>query len=124
MKQFDEQPLPDELDAVARRLRESRVETTELELDEIKLRAMRRATAIRSGGRPMGRRVSALLTAAVLAVGGGGAFAVAKQVSGGGGESAAKKQYNGKKCGNPNKPRGVPPGNPSNSECPPQSQKP
>ena len=72
----------------------------------------------------MGRRVSALLTAAVLAVGGGGAFAVAKQVSESDGKkSSADKQYNGKKCGNPNKPRGVPPGNPSNNECPPQSQK-
>lgn len=73
----------------------------------------------------MGRRLSALLTAAVLAVGGGGAFAIAKQVSdsNGNGKSSADKQYRGKKCGNPNKPQGVPPGNPSNADCPPQSEK-
>jgi hypothetical protein len=125
MKQFDEQPLPDDLDAVARRLRESRVDVSELELDEIKLRAMRRGTAIRSGGRPVGRRISALITAAVLAVGGGGAFAVAKQVADNNNKSSASQsQYRGKKCGNPNKPRGVPPGNPSNDDCPSQSSKP
>ena len=72
----------------------------------------------------MGRRGSALLTAAVLAVGGGGAFAIAKQVSDSDAKkSSADKQYRGKKCGNPNKPQGQPPGNPSNDECPPQSTK-
>lgn len=124
MTQFDEQPLPDDLEAVARRLRESRVDATELELDEIKLRAMRRATAIRSGGRPVGRRLSAVLTALVLAAGGGGAFAVAKQVTSKSHDnSSSQSQYRGKKCGNPHKPQGTPPGNPSNADCPPQSQK-
>ena len=73
----------------------------------------------------MGRRISALLTAAVLAVGGGGAYAVAKQVTSKDHDnSSSNSQYKGKKCGNPHKPRGVPPGNPSNDECPPQSNKP
>ena len=73
----------------------------------------------------MGRRLSALLTAAVLAVGGGGAYAVAKQVTSNNHDnSSSQSQYRGKKCGNPHKQQGVPPGNPSNADCPPESQKP
>lgn len=67
-------------------------------------------------------RLTAVMSAALLAVAGGGAFAIADQVSGGKSNgSAADKQYRGKKCGNPNKPQSVPPGNPSNDDCPSQS---
>ena len=74
----------------------------------------------------MSRRLPAIITGAVLALAGGAAFAIAQEVTRGSDEgnptaSAAQQQYRGKACGNPNRPQGVPPGNPSNDDCPPQS---
>ena len=122
MKQFDEEPEDSGLADVSRRLRENKIDASPLELDRIKVQAMRQAQ--RPGGRPMRSRLAALTTAALLMLGGGATFAIAENAKGGKSEtSAADKQYTGKKCGNPNKPQSAPPGNPSNDDCPPQSQK-
>ena len=72
----------------------------------------------------MTSRFSAVLTAVVLALGVGAAFAIAQQVTGKASQNQqtpAQEQYRGKACGNPNRPQGVPPGNPSNNECPEQA---
>lgn len=67
-------------------------------------------------------RLSSILSLVVLIVAGGAAFAIAQQAVGGSGSgSAADVQYQGKRCGNPNTPQGVPPGNPNNADCPPQA---
>jgi hypothetical protein len=72
--------LPDDLQHVARRLRDQRPEATALELDRIKLRAMARVKgrAPTLGGK--GRFMRSKLVGAMLAVGmlagGGGAIAV------------------------------------------------
>lgn len=121
MKQFDEEPLDPDLEGVARRLRDNRMDASAMDLDRIKVDAMRRARTPRPQGRPMRSRLAALTSAALLALGGGATFAIAQSANGGkndGGTSAAEKQYNGKKCGNPNKPPSKPPGNPGNGDCP------
>jgi hypothetical protein len=72
----------------------------------------------------MGRRFTVVITAAVLALAGGAAFAIAQEVLGTAAQdqqAAAQQQYSGKACGSPTRPQGVPPGNPSNNECPPQA---
>jgi hypothetical protein len=75
-----------------------------MELDQIKLRAMRGARGPVHGRRSsfMKSRIATLLTIAALTVGVGGTFAIA---SGGGDDngSAAKSQYKpGKGCGDQN----------------------
>lgn len=126
MEHFDQDRQPEDLEEVARRLRNARTDASALELDQIKVRAMRQAAATPRdrGTNPMRSRFAALTSAAVLAVAGGTTFAIAKSTSSGKSDnSAADKQYNGKKCGNPNKPQSKPPGNPDNDVCPPQSDK-
>lgn len=72
------------------------------------------------------RRLTTIVSAFILVLAAGAAFAIAQDVVGGNGsgsgQSAANAQYTGKRCGNPNTGPGVPPGNPSNTDCPVQSQ--
>jgi hypothetical protein len=81
MNDFNEHRLPDDLQHVAKRLRDQRPEATALELDRIKLRAMTRVKDARAptlGGK--GRFMRSKLVGAMLAVGmlagGTGAMAI------------------------------------------------
>jgi hypothetical protein len=125
MTQFDEHNLPDELREVERRLRDARPSFTELELDQLKLRSMASAgaqssSAGRMRGKSMRSRILTLALSALL-IGGttGGAIAAGGASSS---PNAAKSQYPGKGCGDDNHTHTGPPGNPSNDECPPQTQ--
>ena len=71
----------------------------------------------------MTSRLSAVLTAALLVLAAGAAFAIAQQVTGTAAQdqSSAQDQYRGKACGSPQRPQGTPPGNPENTDCPPQA---
>jgi hypothetical protein len=100
----DPHQLPEELREVAERLHREATRPTEMELDHLKLRAMRGARSPVHGrrGSLMKSRIVTLLTIAALTVGAGGTFAIA---GGGGGDSgsAAKSQYKpGKGCGDTN----------------------
>src|SRR5438552_4533148 len=91
----------DDLSEVEERLRASRADASEIELDRIKREAMARASrsSRRVGTAP--RRVMSVLAAGALVIGGGGAVLAASSGSGGGGNAAAK-QYcppaQSKKC--------------------------
>jgi hypothetical protein len=91
-----EQEWPDGLQDIAGRLRSHREQASALELDQIKLRAVRQAS--RGHGRQKGpfmrSRFATLLTVGLLTAGAGGTFAIAKHDDGGGNNgSAAKAQY-------------------------------
>jgi hypothetical protein len=95
----DHDDLPDELRDLAERLRREAIRPTAMELDHLKLRAMRSARSPAHGrkGTFMKSRLAALLTIVALTVGAGGTFAIA---GGGGGDSgsAASSQYKPKQC--------------------------
>jgi hypothetical protein len=121
MSQFEPGNLPDELREIEEKLRAARPSFSELELDQLKLRTMASASSARPlRGKPMKSRILTLAVAALL-IGGttGGAIA-----AGGASNSpnAAKSQYPGNGCGDDNHTHTGPPGNPSNDECPPQTQ--
>jgi hypothetical protein len=99
MTRFDEEFAP-EFQDLADLMRRERVQATPVELDQLKLQILRRAS---SGSRNrkvplMKSRIATLLTIAMLTVGAGGTFALA----GGGGDkgdgSGAKTEYHGGKC--------------------------
>ena len=122
MTHWDEDRLPDELQDVARRLREDHPQADALELDAIKTRAMARARA--RSYRPRGttmksRTLIALLTIGLMAGGTGGVLAGNGNGNGG---SAASSQYKpGMGCGDKNHTHTGPPGNPSKNpatDCP------
>src|ERR1700751_4161649 len=75
----DENRLPDGLEDVAETLRSQRPELTPLELDRIKLRAMRshQSRTSREEGSSMRSRLVTLLTIGALTLGTGGAPALA-----------------------------------------------
>ena len=80
MSKLNENNVPgDDLQQVARRLREERAEATAMELDNVKLRAMTRASRAPASSGPgrfmKSRLVSLMLVTGVLA-GGAGAMAV------------------------------------------------
>ena len=123
--------LADELVEVTERLRASRPQLSPIELDEMKRRVMARAA--RSGSGPSAREkglfmrskaTSIALTLALVASG-GTAGVIAKNGGGNngkGGGSAAKGEYKpGKGCGDKNHTHTGPPGNPSNTDCPPKA---
>jgi hypothetical protein len=127
MAQSGDANLPNELRELEQRLLSARPSFTELELDQLKVRAMTSASGAgptgsgRKRGTPMRSRALTLAVAALL-IGGttGGAIAAG---SGGGGGNAASAQYKpGNGCGDKNHTHTGPPGNPSNHKCPPQSQ--
>ena len=72
----------------------------------------------------MKTRIATILTILGLVGGTGGAFAIASTGgSHGSNGGAANSQYKpGKGCGDTNHVHTGPPGNPSNTSCPPQSQ--
>jgi hypothetical protein len=120
MSQFEPGNLPDELREIEEKLRAARPSFTELELDQLKLRTMASASSARPlRGKPMRSRILTLAVAALL-IGGttGGAIAAGGASSS---SNAASSQY-GKGCGDDNHTHTGPPGNPSNDECPPQTQ--
>jgi hypothetical protein len=129
MSRFEEEPRPDDFTDVERRLRQNKTDASELDLDRIKVQAVRQARTPRPGGRPMRSRLTALVSAALLALGGGATFAIAKNATSTGSngsvkaKSAAGTQYGGKKCGKPDRDpnQNVPPGNPQNNDCLDQS---
>src|SRR6059058_6246440 len=123
MTQFDEHDLPDEFKDVADRLREGRPAFTDLELDQIKLRAMAKASrrtpamfGFRKGTPMRSRAVTLALTA--LLIGGTTAGGIAAAGGNGGGNSAQSQYRPGKGCGDKNHTHTGPPGNPSNNQCP------
>src|SRR2546423_5331585 len=92
MNHWDEEHLPNELQEVARRLRESRHEASALELDSIKVRAMERARSSRREGTFVkSRSIAAILAVALMAAGTGGV--IAGSGNGHGNGSAAKSEY-------------------------------
>jgi hypothetical protein len=115
MTQFDEHDLPDELHEVAERLRDARPTFTELELDQLKLRAMAKSsegksTVVgRTRGNPMRSRVLTLALTALL-IGGTTAGGIAASGGGGGGNSAQSQYKPGKGCGDNNHTHTGPPG--------------
>ena len=106
MTGFDHEQLPDDLREVDRRLQAHRTEVTPLELDEIKLRTMRRAFPARASlhGRQYVMRSKLITLALVLGlVVSGGAAGVIATGGGGGGGNASQSEYKpGKGCGDQN----------------------
>ena len=106
MTSFNDDNLPDELQDVARRLREERREATPLELDRIKTTAMSRARAksFAPRGGLRSRLVIALTTVALVGGATGGVIAAGNSgKSNGKNDNAAQSQYKpGKGCGDKN----------------------
>jgi hypothetical protein len=94
-----EKRFPDDLQEVAEVLQDRRPTLDPLVLDRVKLRAMsgaRRSISSQDKGSFMRSRLTALLIAALLTVGTGGALALAGGGGGGGGGgSASFSQYRG-----------------------------
>src|SRR3954468_23461279 len=106
MAPFNEDNLPDDLQDVARRLREERREASPLELDRIKMDAMSRARSrsfVPRGGL-RSRLVVALTSLALVGGATGGVIAGTNGgKSNGKDNNAAQKQYKpGKGCGDKN----------------------
>jgi hypothetical protein len=113
--------LPDDLSGVEERLAASRPEVTRLDLDRIKLRAMSQASrgsSLRKGFVMRSKLVTMLLVLGLVATGG-----TAGVIAGGNGNNgnAGNGEYKpGKGCGDKNHTHTGPPGNPSNTTCPPK----
>jgi uncharacterized membrane-anchored protein YitT (DUF2179 family) len=108
----------DDFAAVAELLRRHGPQTTPVQLDEIKRRAMARASRAKPRkGPPMRSKVATVLLVGGLVLGAtGGVLAWGGGSTGG---SAAKSQYlPGKGCGDTRNHTG-PPGNLPNTHCPP-----
>ena len=128
MTHSNDEQLPADLREVAEGLRARRTASTALELDAIKRTAMVRASRASASRQRKGLLMrSKILTLALmlgLAVSGGTAGVIATGGGGGGDNSAAKSQYKpGKGCGDKNHTHTGPPGNPGNTDCPPQAGK-
>jgi hypothetical protein len=118
MKRFDEGRLPDELENVARRLRDERYEASGLDLDRIKTRAMAQAASSRPKGIALRSRTMAAFLSLALMAGGTGGVIAAKGGNGNGssGDSTykpgcgppASKQKPGKPKPRPTKKNGKP----------------
>jgi hypothetical protein len=115
-RRHDEQ-LPDDLEQIAERLRAERPETTALDLDRIKMRAMAASakTSHQRGIRMKSRSLAAVLTVALMAAGTGGV--IAGNGNGNGNGNASNSQYK-PGCG-PKKTDGV---NPSGTHTGPPGQ--
>src|SRR4051794_5731562 len=103
MAPWNEDNLPDDLQDVARRLREERREATPLELDRIKTTAMSRARSFAARGL-RSRLVVAMTSLALVGGATGGVIAGTNAgKSSGKDDNAAQKQYKpGKGCGDKN----------------------
>ena len=116
--------LPDDVIDVARHLEAQKHEPSPLTLDELKRRTMSQvATARPRRGVFMRSKLVTLLLVSGLAISGGTAGVIAGVGGSSGKSSAGKSQYvkPGKGCGDRNHVHTGPPGNPSNTQCPPQS---
>src|SRR4051794_20194825 len=110
MNEYDPDDLPEDLDWVARYLREERTTLDPLELDRIKLQAKARSSRFRPPKRMLLR--SRLLTLALAALLIGGTTAGGIAAEGGGDGNAAQSQYRpGLGCGDTNHIHTGPPGN-------------
>jgi hypothetical protein len=107
--------LPEELEALAARLRASRAQADPLELDQIKRRVMARHSA--GPPRLMRSKLATVATLLALVGGTGGVAAIASSGGGNGPNGgAASGQYRpGKGCGDRNHIH------PADNGCPPQS---
>jgi hypothetical protein len=92
MRAGGDEQLPEELESVAAMLRSHRARPEQLELDQLKQRALARHCR-RERGTSMRSRILTVLTAIGLIAGGGGAFALANSSSTAGGSAASKAQY-------------------------------
>ena len=115
MRQFEDD-LSDDLRAMADRLRAERPQASDLELDQIKTRAMAKAGSSRAKGSALkSRSIAAILAVALMAGGTGGVIAAGGNGNGNG--NAANSQYK-PGCG-PKKTDGV---NPSGTHTGPPGQ--
>ena len=125
MTHSNDDQLPEDLREVVEELRTRRTESGALELDRIKHTAMARASrasASQNKGFLMRSKILTLALVLGLGVSGGAAGVIAAGGDGGGNDSAAKSQYKpGKGCGDTNRDHTGPPGNPGNTDCPPQA---
>jgi len=134
MMPSNNEDLPDGLHEVAEGLRAQRAKATALELDRIKLRVMAQASRAPASrqrkGSFMRSKILTVLLALGLAISGGTAGVIAAGGGGSnssrgddGGGSAAKAEYRpGKGCGDKNHEHTGPPGNVSNTDCPPKGK--
>ncbi len=119
MSHHDDSHLPDELQDVARRLREHRLEASALELDQIKLRAKARTGSSQPKGSALKSRLIVALCTLGLMAGGTSGVIAAKGGSSSSKGSAQNSQYKGKKCGHTDGSAG--PKKPNQKPCPPQA---
>lgn len=126
MTDSHEDRLPEHLLEVAERLREVRVSTSPLELDELKQRARaqaargRRSSNYGPKGLPLRSRVVTLALTALL-IGGTTAGGIAAAGGGGNGNAASSQYKPGMGCGDKNHVHTGPPGNPNKNpatDCP------
>ena len=121
MSKFNDKRVPDDLQSLVERLHDERPEASALELDRIKLRAMRGARGLKPGkGQLMRSKLVGVMLAVGILAGGTGAMAVTgsgpgnvfhkagKQKSKHQVRSSARSQYcppKSKQPGKPKKPR-------------------
>ena len=99
MSDFGDERLPEELEAVAARLRAAKAHGDPLQLDQIKQRVIARCSA-QPRGTFMKERLATVATIFALVGGTGGAIAIGASGSHGASRGAASAQYNNgkKKC--------------------------
>lgn len=116
----DHERFPSDLEGIAARLREQRVDPDPIALDQLKQRALAQFNAYNGRRTFMRSRLATIMAGLALVAGAGGAVAIAQAGNpanphGG----AADTQYKpGKGCGDTNHTHTGPPGNPSNTSCP------
>lgn len=111
--------LPEDLEAVASRLRATRAEADPIQLDQIKQRVLARSSKTSPRKAAMRSRIATVATLLALIGGTGGALALAHDDHGNGNGGASGGQYRpGKGCGDRHHHHTGPPGNPSNDKCP------
>lgn len=131
MAQRDHGELPENLQEVDAQLRARTHNPSSVELDDLKRRTMAQATRQlrpkQGKGTLMRSKIVTMLLVAGFAVSGGGAAVLAAKGGDGNGNgknNAGNSQYKpGKGCGDKNHTHTGPPGNPGNTDCPPQSGK-
>src|SRR5579871_1957698 len=108
MNHSDKEHLPQDLEAIAARLRSSRAQADPLQLDQIKTRVMDRTARHKGRFTFMKSRIASVFTVAALIGGTGGAIAVASHSPSGGpnGEGAASGEYCNHKFPNPGECKG------------------
>jgi hypothetical protein len=124
MDSHEQGRLPQDLSRVEERLAASRPEVSPLELDRIKLRAMSQASRQASPQRKglvMRSKLVTMLLVLGLVVSGGSAGIIAGNGNDNNGNGSSGQYKPGKGCGDDNHTHTGPPGNPGNTNCPPQA---